>query len=961
LERKQGHLPTQETIASTSLILQNPLVATKFFVPAASHTLIARPRLTALLDEGLEYSLTLVSAPAGSGKTTLLAAWGRSLPANNPLLAWVSLDEGDNNPRLFWTCLLSALNRLRPERFTPVLKYLQSSQDPSLKYVLRSLINLLAESRDRFLLILDDYHVIIEQEVHNTLLYLVEHIPLQLRVILATRVNPPLPIPALQARQQLLQVRTEQLRCTVEETRAFFRQLLGIQLPDETIQQVTARTEGWMVGLQLLALSVPERVDPVILLKEACGNQRYILDYLTEEVLRRQPQNVQMFLLSTCILEKLTASLCDAVMQQDSSQQMLEWLEQVNLFVVSLDSRRHWYRYHTLFAEALRYQLEQMHADLVPILHHHASLWYAQHGYTIEAILHACSAKEWQWAADLIERLPLTSISERKMSELREWLEQLPADIVCSRPRLCLACAQILWAVSSQTTLEAWFDAAETMLTTSLAMQTNQDVSHTVLTPKERQEQENLLGEVIAFRAILCSHQQDGQAALSLCQKALSLLSAKNSMARAQVSIAQLQACYVSSANDAVVAVQSGLQAGSLAQAAGQTTFAITVMGTTAMYMIGTGRLHEAERLSQRAILLGTQLEELVLPEVGYPAIFQAEILREWNQLDEALSRAEEAIKLCRQSNGVAAPVFLLYGYMVLMRIFLSRRELDAACSALREVERIGASMNQPTSLHVRSLFSTIDQVRLWLACGELDRASRWAELLEVEKWHSTPFAREREEVARARLFLAKHQPDLVLERLEMVLQRAMAGQRWGHVIEVRLLQALAYQMHEEETLALSFLSEAVRLAEPEGYICSFVDEGPPMAALLSRLRKEQYKAMLTPYLDIVLAAFPRQSAIHEPQTRRVTEPTIAQMLQDPLSEREREVLRLLAQGASNQEIAQELVIVVDTVKRHVSQILSKLAVKNRLQAVRQARALGLLGEASPHLTPRTRHPKGAQ
>ncbi|HEX3641054.1 MAG TPA: LuxR C-terminal-related transcriptional regulator, partial [Ktedonobacteraceae bacterium] len=307
------------------------------------------------------------------------------------------------------------------------------------------------------------------------------------------------------------------------------------------------------------------------------------------------------------------------------------------------------------------------------------------------------------------------------------------------------------------------------------------------------------------------------------------------------------------------------------------------------------------------------------------------------------------------------------YGYAVLMRICLSRGDYGAARSALQEVERIGMSMNQPTSLHVRSIFTTVDQVRLWLACGELDCAVRWAERLEVEERHGTPFAREREEMAYVRVLLATARQGLALERLESVLVRATTAQRWGHVIEVRLLQALAYHMHQEETLALFALSEAVRLAEPEGYICSFVDEGVLMVALLSQLRKEQCIAGPTPYLDILLAAFPRRGATHEPQLKRVTaqarasewkynsgdsyelqpkrvtEPIIAQL--DPLSERELEVLQLLARGASNQEIGRKLMIAVDTVKRHVSQIFSKLGVKNRLQAVRRARLLGLLAE----------------
>ena len=291
--------------------------------------------------------------------------------------AWVSLDEGDNEPQLFWTYVLSALDQHRPELFTPLLKYLQSPQAPPLMQVLTLLINLLMDSTEHFVLILDDYHVITEQQIHTTLSYLVGHLPAQLHIVLATRSDPPLPLSQLRARRQMLEVRTEQLRCTTKETSAFFNEVKDVQFPDETIQNVTARTEGWLVGLQLLALSLQGRADPSSLLEEASGDQRYILDFLTEEVLRRQPQEVQNFLLSTCILERLTASLCDAVMEQTGSRQLLEQLDQANLFVMSLDLNRQWYRYHALFAEALRNQLERTHADLVPILHYRASLWYA--------------------------------------------------------------------------------------------------------------------------------------------------------------------------------------------------------------------------------------------------------------------------------------------------------------------------------------------------------------------------------------------------------------------------------------------------------------------------------------------------------------------------------------------------------------------------------------------------------
>ena len=747
------------------------------------------------------------------------------------------------------------------------------------------------------------------------------------------------------ARHHILEVRTDQLRCTVEETRAFFHEVIGIHLPDETIQQIRNRTEGWLVGLQLLGLSLPERVDPLTLLKEVSGDQRYILDYLTEEVLRRQPQEVQTFLLSTSILQQFNASLCDAVMQQNKSQQMLHQLEQANLFVVSLDSRRQWYRYHALFAEALRYQLEQTHRDLVPSLHSRASLWYAQHNQTTEAILHAFKARQWQWAADLIERLPLLLFTWRagahSFTILQQWLEQLPVQIVGSRPRLCLTCAQLLWAVAPPERLEAWLNTAETMLTASLTLPVHREVSHPIPPQHMRQQQEDLLGQVISWRAYLQTFQQDGHVALTLCQQALALVSAENFAVRAPVAFAQLQAYYSSCANDAGAAIQRWSQLDHFTQGVGQMALALTSVGGTILHVIGAGRLHEALRLSQQAMLRATQLGGPPLAERGYVLLFQAELLREWNDIDAALSLAEEAISLCQQAESIGSLIFSFHGYTVWLRICLSRRDDEAARSALEQVERVGRHMNEPTYLYYSAFFTVIDQVRLWLARGERDRALRWAEELDLRERHGTPFAHEREEVARARILLATTQPDLALRQLESVLKRATTGQRWGHVIEIQLLQALAHQMHGEETQALDILSEAIRLAEPEGYIRTFVDEGAPMEALLYRLRKRSCKCGPTPYLDTLLTAFQQESKTHE----RVGESIKKQPLPEPLSERELQVLQLLARGASNQEIAQELVIVVDTVKRHVSHIFSKLGVNNRVQAVRQARALGLFDE----------------
>jgi LuxR family maltose regulon positive regulatory protein len=952
LNRKsQLHLiRAEEDKVKPSMLFQRQLLATKFYVPVAAGPLICRPRLTNLLTESLKYSLTLVSTPPGFGKTTLLSIWTQSLPAKHLQLAWVSLDQEDNEPRLFWIYVLSALQKHQPERFTLLLGQLQSSQGPPLKYILTALVNLLADSTQYFVLILDDYQVITEHEVHATLVYLIEHLSPQLRIIIATRADPPLPLVQLRARQQVLEVRTAQLRCTVEETKAFFKDVMGVQFPDEIIQEVTTRTEGWLVGLQLLSLSLSAQANPLTLLQEASGDQRYILDYLTEEVLRQQPLEVQTFLLSTCILERLTAPLCDAIMQQHDSQQLLERLEQANLFVISLDHKRQWYRYHALFAQALHYQMEQTQADRLLILHHRASIWYAEHHQTTEAILHAFHAHQWQWAADLIEQklFPLMShvwgASRHELILFRQWLEQLPAEVIHSRPRLCLACALLLWQVAPQPVVEAWLDKSEAILTALLTKQ--QEVSPSMLTSQAQKNQANLLGEEIAWRAFMQCHTGDGQNTHSLCQQAHSLLSADNYLVHAIVSWAQFRASYVSSANDAVGAIQNGLQAGSFAQAAGQTTLAIVIMGTTACCMLGAGQLHEVQRLTQQAIQLGKQPGELVLPNVGWPALFQAEILREWNQLAEALTLVSESIEQCKQTESMSSLTHLLFGYAMLLRVQLSCGELDAAYSALQEFEHIGTSMNRPLYLQVCSHFTAIDKVKLWLARGELEHATRWAEELDMRERPGTPFMHEREEVVRVRVFLAKDQSMLALQHLEPMLQRATTAQRWGHVIEMRLLQVLAHKMCHEETQALSALAEAIRLAEPEGYIRSFVEEGAPMTALLFKLQEEQRRHGPTPYLDILLAAFQQKSKGHEPQRKREGRSMI-QLLPEPLSQREQQVLQLLAHGSSNQEIGQELVITVDTVKRHVSHIFAKLGTQNRLQAVTRARELDLLDELS--------------
>jgi LuxR family maltose regulon positive regulatory protein len=384
-----------------------PLIDTKFFVPRLPHPLFLRSRLLPLLDGSLRRKLTLVSAPAGYGKTTLLATWLQSQaqahPKDAPRTAWLSLEEGDNDPLRFWAYVLTALDRSSPGIATQALSALHTDPAPPFETVLASLINALAAQAASVVLVLDDYQAISDPQIHTSLVFLLEHLPPQLHLILLTRTDPPLRLARLRARDQLLEIRTRQLRCTAEESAAFITQVMKLSPPPEILQTVVAQAEGWLVGLQLLGLSLRRHADPGAMLTGLGGSRRFILDYLTEEVLRQQPASTQKFLLHTSILNRLCAPLCEAVVDQPVSQEMLDELAAANLFVVPLDEERYWYRYHSLFADALRYRLEQDEKALLSTLHRRASQWYQQQGSTEEAAEHAVLAQAWDQAADSVE------------------------------------------------------------------------------------------------------------------------------------------------------------------------------------------------------------------------------------------------------------------------------------------------------------------------------------------------------------------------------------------------------------------------------------------------------------------------------------------------------------------------------------------------------------------------------
>ena len=922
-------------------LFHEQLLATKFFIPSPSHPLIPRPHLTSLLLQGLRRKLIFISAPAGFGKTTLLSAWAQSVPEENsepPLIAWVSLDEGDNEPVLFWTYVLTALDNQQPGLCTPLLTYLQAQPTPTpLWYVLQALINSLVNTARQFFLILDDYHVITTPEIHSSLTYLLEHLPPQLHIMLATRADPPLSLSLLRARGEMLEVRTNHLRCTPEEVMTFFKEVMGIQLSRDVIQKVTARTEGWLVGLQLLGLSLQEYTNPDDLLDEVSGSQRYILDYLMEEVLRRQPPSVQTFLLRTSILERLSASLCDTVLEQTGSQEVIEFLEHSNVFVVPLDGQRHWYRYHALFAEALHSQLEKMEGEAVSTLHLRASHWFAEQKYLNEAVRHAISAHNWSQAADLIEQEYTFVWWSSEHALMRRWLEMLPVEVMRSRPRLCLAYAKTLLMVAPYTAMECWLRDAESALRTIVPTSVG-EVAETGVSPSsERSEWNNLFGEIAAYRALITGyHLGDGHITLAFCEEALVYLSEQNLVARASVAYAQSLAYY--SIGDVSASIQCTREAIALAQAAGDTSSIITYQCRMAYSLLARGKLREVAQIAEHAMLLGTTSAGLHNAMVCWAFIYLAEVLRQQNQLDEALVQALQAVRLGEQTETV---IVLYFGYTELMRIYLARGEMKAAHSAFQQAEEALAKTYSP---YRRAIYVIVEWVQFWLASGALDRAVSWLQELAQDASVHSSMAREREDIARVRILLAQQNPTEALALLEPLQIIAEKQERLSHVIEMKVLQALAYQMCRQEQKALSVLSQVIRLAEPEGYIRCFADEGIPLAILLSILREQERMYRPTPYLDTVLAAFRQNDTTSEHHPEKAG-PLMTMPPLDPLSTRELEVLRLMVQGDSNQEIAVTLVLSIDTVKRHVSNIFSKLGVKNRVQAVARARTIGLLSD----------------
>lgn len=914
--------------------MDTPLLKTKFYIPAVRPELVPRPRLLERLNAWLGHKLTLVSASAGFGKTTLVADWLHRLedasasgrPGEVSACAWLSLDEDDNDPVRFLTYLVAALEAVQPGVGEGALSLLQPSRHSLLKAALAELINGLSALPGRLVLALDDYHVIEKQQIHDLLSFLLDHLPPRMHLVIISRTDPLLPLARLRGRGQMSEIRSADLRFTPAEATTFLNQAMGLNLTADYIAALETRTEGWIAGLQLAALSMKGRNDLDGFIAAFTGSQRYVLDYLMEEVLQRQDEAVQSFLLRTSILDRLSGPLCDSVLEEwpdgGGGQTMLEWLDRANLFIVPLDDRQYWYRYHYLFAEFLRARLLRLYPELVPELHLRASGWYERNGLSAEAIDYALAANDFERAANLIERAVEPTLMRSEIVTFLNWVEKLPDSVMHRRPRLCVYQAGMqLMNARSLKFIEARLQEAE-----------EADTDGTVT------------GAVTAIRALLALWQGDLRRSAELHSRAFELLPEGDLFLRSFVG-GLLSLNYFSS-SDVVAARREMEESTRIGQEAGNLFIVVVAKCHQAeLSMMIEGRLHEAQEIYSRALEMSTDRRGVRSPAAGFALMGLGSLLLEWNDLDNAKRYTLEGMEL---GKGLGEAMDL-QGQLTLALESLARGDTTGVMDVLQKSRQLAERFDVVTNL--ADVFLGIYRAWIMALMGNVEEAGRWAEERGLDKAVSSGRLAEDtggafslyqalEYITLAQVYVAQKRFGPALEVLRAVLQIAEAGGWNKFVIQGLTLQAMALHGQGNTFQAMTSLTRALSLAEPEGFVRVFVDEGRVLAELLlALLHRGSLPEHLRAYALRLLSAFGIEGYGPQVADRLPPQPGLF----EPLSERELEVLKLLTAGLSNERIADSLTISVGTVKRHISNIYSKLGVHSRTQATARARDLHLL------------------
>jgi LuxR family maltose regulon positive regulatory protein len=923
------------------------LIRTKLHLPYTRPELVLRPRLQDKIRQGLRGPLTLITAPAGFGKTTLVAS---SITGCGMPVAWLSLDKDDNQAGRFLNYLIGALHGVDQRIGNKAAQLMAEMQPAPPEAVLTSLINDLDTASGEMVLVLDDYQFISSQAVHENMTFLLKHCPKPFHLVIATRSDPPLPLVRLRARGQMVELRAADLSFTEHEVAQFLNDVMDLNLNAGSIAVLAKRTEGWIAGLQMAALSMRGREDVLGFIEGFSGTNRYILDYLLEEVLASQSPEIQRFLLYTSILERLTAPLCDAVLANDKgskragddrlspikldhpfesrfisqSASILEYLERANLFVVPLDDERRWYRYHHLFADLLRNQLQNFLGDQeFARIHLRASEWQEKNGSPLEAIHHASLASDFERVERLIEQNYMEMVNRGEMSEIRFWMGKLSKELVYRRPWLCLY----------EALSRSWFGELEeaNLLLKEAEKRIWAETSGEVSTP----DAQSMLGYHAYVKSRVTAMQGDTRRAIEFCRTASDNIPADNLSLQIEVSITLGYEYFLyGDFENANKTLQETIRSGYIARAINTPVAALAVL---ARLHVIRGMLHEAYDLYQKAAQLIQEADGQYLGATGLVDAGIADVLCERNDVEAALVRLKQSLDILPMW-GKADDLCL--AYTTLSRIQLAQGN---------RVEAVGAIEKAAQLIQTCGVFSEARnaveaaQIKMWLVQGDWQEAARWvASFDEKTSGEDDPFRfmDELAKITRARVFMAHDNLDDTISLLSHLEETAQSHERRGRLIEIMILKALATQRMGASTQAETALTKSLELARREDYVRVFLDEGQPMQVLLTQWLAHAGDDSLRDYAIRLRSLFDTEPHIVTAAQEKAL-PTGG--LIEPLSQRELEVLHLIALGNTNKEIARQLIVAPGTIKAHTASIYRKLDVSNRTEAAARARQLGIL------------------